>query len=141
MTVLAAKRDRKTRGIIEPAGCAVNDLRDHGQRPHGSGPNARRQQQVGIVHRTALGCGRQVAVQAPDMHVGGPNIMVSGHDQVWQRQLRRVIRLLALQRAQFARDAVGSEVRQQFELCLPRGLRAAECGSSTKLFKPSESQW
>ena len=63
---------------------------------------------------------------------------------------------LAFQRRDLAGDAVRPEIAQQIELAAPRGLGAtvgevddlalvapsiAACGASTKLFRPSESQW
>ena len=57
-------------------------LRDHGQRLHRTGADARGQQQFRKIQWTALCGGRQCAVQAAGKNVGGADIMMGGHDEV-----------------------------------------------------------
>ena len=63
--VLAAMGERKTRRIAKSARRAVHDFGHQGESLHRAGADAGRQQQVGKVDRSALGGGREVAVQAP----------------------------------------------------------------------------
>ena len=46
VAVLAAMRQREARRILEAVGRAVHDLGDHGERLHGAGADAGRQQQL-----------------------------------------------------------------------------------------------
>ena len=73
MPVLAAMGERKSRGIAEPARCAVQDLGHQGEGADRARANAGRQQQIGKVGGPALGRGGKVAMQAPQMDIAIDN--------------------------------------------------------------------
>ena len=85
--VLAAMGERKTRRVAKAARRAVYDLGDESKRSHGSRADARRKQQIGKIGRAALRRGGEVAVQSPQMNVAGPDVVMSGQDEVRQCRL------------------------------------------------------
>ena len=132
MSVLAAMGERKASGIGESVRRAVNDFGHHRQRPHRPGADARHEQQFGKVGRPPIRGRREARVKARRQHVARADVMMSGHDEMRQRELARIGRRrglarLCLDRGQFARQAVRTQGLQQFELAPaggdPRGDR------------------
>jgi Hsp70 protein len=129
----------------------VHDLRHHRERPDRARADARRQQQVGKVDRSALGRSGERAMQPSREDVARSHVVMRRHDEVRQQSLcRRFVR----QRRQFGHDAIRTQIVQKVELLcagvLSPSVRQvytispcarpsiALCGSSTKLFRFSE---
>ena len=160
MPILAAMRKGETRRVRKSVRCSVHDLGDHRQGAHGPRSYARNEQQFGEVDRCPIRCCSQIGVKARRQHVAWADIVMSRHDQMRQRELHRnglcVVRFSPTRQGrQFARDPVWTQGLQNAKLTAARGLARrsvrlmispcpipsmAEWGSSTKLFKPSESQ-
>ena len=153
--VLAAVGEGKARRIAEPARRAVYDFGDQGQRPHRTGADAGREQQISKVGWSALGGGGKIAVQTPQLNILRPDVVMSGQGEMRQCRLRRLLLIGWNEACNFARNAVWAERRQKLDLFAPGILGApigeiddvallgpsmAACGSSTKLFRPSDSQ-
>ena len=82
MPVLAAMSHGKTRWIAEAVGRPMNDFSDLGQSADGPCANARHQQKLREILRTAFGGGGEIAVQSPSDDVLWPDIVVGGHDEM-----------------------------------------------------------
>lgn len=121
--VLAAVGERKARRIAKAARRAVHDLGYHGKRAHGSRANARRQQQIGKIGRSALGRGGEVAVQPPQVNIAGPDVMMGWQDEMRQCQLRWRF-CVAADRTNFACDAVRTKFGKKLKLFAPRSFGA-----------------
>ena len=65
MPVLAAMGHREPRRVAKAVRRAMHDFGDHGKRANSACANARNEQELREIGRTAFGGGRQVAVQAP----------------------------------------------------------------------------
>jgi hypothetical protein len=99
----------------------MHDFRDHRQRLHTAGADARRQQQFRKILRALFGRGGKGRMQAAGEHVAGAYVVMGGHDEVGKLGLcRGPIR----ERGIFARDAVGPKRAQQIELGAARTFRA-----------------
>jgi hypothetical protein len=96
----------------------MNDLGNHRQRAHRSRPDARNQKQAGKIGWARIGGGCEVPVKAPRDYVTRPDIVMSGHDEMGQRKLRRshLVSLRWSQERQLVRDSVRPESAEQIEL-------------------------
>ena len=160
MPVLAAMRKRKTRRVREAVGHSMHDLGNHRQRAYRPRTDTWNEQQFGEVDRRPIRRGSRIGVKARRQHIACPDIVMGRHHQMRQRKLRRngwCDRSFnpARQSRQFARDPVWTQGVQNAKLTAARGSSTAigeiddltlpdfidgGVGSSTKLFKPSESQ-
>jgi hypothetical protein len=66
---------RSGRSAGEPVRRAVHHLGYHCKRLHGSGADARRQQQIGKVFRSSVGGGREISTEPPRNHVIASDIV------------------------------------------------------------------
>ena len=122
--VLAAVRKGEPRRVGKAVRRPVHDLGHHGERPHRPCPDARREQQLGEVGRTAVGGGGEIPVQAPRHDVARAHLMMAGHYQMRQeRLLRGGPRLASLEPRQLACDPVRPEPGEHLELSPARGFR------------------
>jgi hypothetical protein len=80
MAVFSPVGQREAGRIPKAVGCPVNDLRDHGERPHRARPDAWRQQEFRKVDGATLGCRSEGAVQPPGEDIAGSDIVVGRHD-------------------------------------------------------------
>ena len=87
MPILAAMGDRESRRIAKAVGRAMHDFGDLGQCTDGSRTDTRHEQKLGEIFRPEVGRSRQSAVQTSGDDVLGPNIMMTGHDQVREHEL------------------------------------------------------
>jgi hypothetical protein len=96
--------------VTEAVGRAMHDLGDHGQRANGSCANARHEQELREIRRSAFGGSRQIAMQPAGNDVFRSDIVMVGHHQMRQEGLS------------VQRRPLGDAPLELSELC--RGIRA-----------------
>src|SRR4051794_31628235 len=89
MTVLPTMCEREPRRIGETAWRAVNDFGDHGKRLDRAGAYSWCEKQLRKIFWCALDRRRKVAVETACINVGGADIVMSRHHEVWQHGLSR----------------------------------------------------
>ena len=116
MPILAAMGKREAGGIREAAGRAMDNLRHHGERLDGACADARCQKQVLEVLRATIGgCGER-PVQAAQVDVLFPHIVMIRHDEMRQEGLGDRKGRFAPQRCEFPHDPVRAKIGQKIQL-------------------------
>src|SRR5258708_162803 len=87
MAILPAMRQRKARRIGEPARRAVHDLGNQSKGSYRARAYAGDQQQLGEILRPQIGGRGESAMQAALDDVLGPDVVMGGHDEMWQFEL------------------------------------------------------
>ena len=91
MPVLAAVSERKSRGVAESTGCAMQHFGHQCKSAHRACSDPGRKQQIRKVAGPALGCSGKIAVQAPQMNIARPYLVMCGQKKMWQCRLHRLL--------------------------------------------------